>query len=277
MQNKNVLIALIATVLILSVVPMISATTFNLPVAGGNYSTTLTINITATANGAKNMTNVTCYYNASGGTATTYLTQILNESVSDLDFTGTVSIAALSDATTYNISCKVQNGTTLNSTYSRVITIDNTDAVPSLSREVSDVGMYGLEKLTWSSTDATSGVYSTSVSLTSPDTSLCPTQTWTDSTKTSYIIPDQYLACPGTYTVSMTVLDYASNSATSSVTFTVNAPGAMGGSSVGSSSSGVPAVTGVISGPGKNSALDAKALFWIALVIIIVYFLVKKK
>ena len=33
-----------------------------------NYSTSLNITITVDANGVNNMTNVTCYYNASGGT-----------------------------------------------------------------------------------------------------------------------------------------------------------------------------------------------------------------
>ncbi len=104
-----------------------ATTTMNLPVASGNYSTPLTINITVDANEANNMTNITCYYNSSGGAATSFLTEILNDSASDTEFANTtISTTSLNDSLTYNISCNVYNLTTLNQTISRSITIDNT-------------------------------------------------------------------------------------------------------------------------------------------------------
>jgi hypothetical protein len=105
-----------------------AATTMNLPITNGNYSSSLIINLTVDANGMNNMTNVTCFYNSSGGAATVFLTTILNESVSDLDFTNsTISTLSLTDATTYNISCFISNSSTLNSTKSvSGVTIDHT-------------------------------------------------------------------------------------------------------------------------------------------------------
>ena len=110
-----------------------AATTMNKPVAIGNYSSPLTINVTVESNVANNITNVTCYYNASGGIAGIFLTEILNDSVGDLDFTNsTIVTTGLTDGSLYNISCAIYNGTTLNSTISvSNVTIDNT--VPNVT------------------------------------------------------------------------------------------------------------------------------------------------
>jgi len=280
-MQKNILIALIA-VLILAVFPMISAATMTTPVTGGNYTTSpFTVTVVVTGNGGNNMTNVSCWYNQTGGAHSTHLVDILNTTSYQTTFTGSATLTT--DLRTYNVTCFVYNGTSLNTTLSATsVTVEGGFPSVILTKESTDVNMNGLQKLTWSSTDATSGVYSTSVTLTSPDSAICPTQTWTDNTKTSYIIPEQYLACPGEYTVAMTVIDFASNSVdATSLTFDVNAPGAMAGSSVGSGSSGVPAVSGVISGPGlgqkKTQNISWNTIIIIGLGIFVGWYLLKKK
>jgi len=282
-KNKNVLIALIA-VFILAVFPMVlaAATTMTTPITGGNYTTTVSVAITTDATSVVNMSNVSCYYNVTGGAVelnSTYkLVEILNTTADQTSFTG--SGAVTTEGHLYNITCFIFNDTTLNKTISvTAVTIDGTDPIPTLSQEVSTVNMYGVQKLTWSSTDATSEVESTSVTLTSPNTALCPTQTWTDSSATNYLIPDQYLACAGTYTVAMTVTDFSGNSASAtSTTFEVNAPGSMGGSGVGVGGGGAPVTSGVISGPGgkSTSTLSWNTIFLIAILIGVIWYFVKR-
>lgn len=133
MKNKFLVILPILVATILAATFVFGATTMSSPVAGGNYTGTVSISITADANGADNMTNVTCYYNSSGGAATVYLTQILNDSASDLVFTGSPSITALTETLSYNVSCQIRNSTTLNKTISVAgITFDSTSPTISL-------------------------------------------------------------------------------------------------------------------------------------------------
>lgn len=282
MQNKNMLIALIATVLILSVLPgILAVTTMSSPVTSGNYTTAtnnISVIVTVDGNGDNNMSNVSCYYNLAGGAgsinSTYLLVAISNTTASQTLFTGSGTLAT--ESAVYNITCLVLNGTTLNKSIQVTsVRADGTDPVVSLSRESSNVNMNGLQHLTWSAADTY--LKSTTVTMTSPDSTLCPTQTWTDATSTNYIIPDQYLSCVGTYTVALNANDYSGRTASAtSVTFTVDAPGAMGGSGVGVGGGGVPATTGVISGPGKTSTLNISVVLLIAAGII-VYFLIKKK
>lgn len=215
--KKDFLIVISAIIFIGFLVFVLAATTMNLPVTKGNYSTTLTINISVDANGANNMTNVTCYYNASGGAATVFLTQILNESVSDLDFTNsTINISAFTDATTYNLSCSIRNGTYLNQTISRIITIDN--AVPvSLAANISlPAGDYynysGIIILNITPSDATSGVASVVFNITNSSgvqnatvTASLSGSSWNGSFNTA-TVPD------GLYNITAYVTDYAGNS-----------------------------------------------------------------
>ncbi len=115
--------------IILLMVFVFAATTLNIPIASGNYSGTFEINITVDANVANNMTNVTCYYNSSGGATSIFLVEILNETVSNLNFTDdAIDINVLTDSSTYNISCEVYNGTTLN----QIISVSNItfDSIP---------------------------------------------------------------------------------------------------------------------------------------------------
>lgn len=117
MKKSNILLTGIFLLTILSLV-LISATSMTTPTAGTNVSTTLPIALTVTTNGVNNMTNVTCYYNSSGGPANTFLVEILNTTAGQTSFSSSPSITSLTKTLTYNISCNVYNRTFLNSTFS---------------------------------------------------------------------------------------------------------------------------------------------------------------
>lgn len=124
--NKNEFLAVSLVLIAISfMVFVFAATALDSPVVNGNYSDTLNISVSTDA--VNNVTNVTCYYNASGGTATLFLVEILNDSAADTSFenasVGTSSLGG--DATTYNISCSL-TGDTNAETSTANITIDNT-------------------------------------------------------------------------------------------------------------------------------------------------------
>jgi len=76
------------------------------PIAFGNYSTILNVTVNSSLNATS---NVTCWYNASGGTADVYLIEMLNITGEQIMFNSSVNIAAFTDARTYNISCSIKN------------------------------------------------------------------------------------------------------------------------------------------------------------------------
>ena len=216
-QNKLFLTAILA-VFVLAVLPVMSAaTTMDSPVAGGNYSTPLNISVSVDLNGAFNMTNVTCYYNATGGAATTFLVEMLNDSHSDLIFEdATIAIDGLTEVATYNISCAVYNSTTLNTTVSKAtITFDSTDPVCSLIRQSKTIDWKGTQLITWTSSDALELV-STLVTIDRPEDGA--DMTYTDANRALTLL-SQDTKYVGDWTVTITGTDRAGNTCTSSETF----------------------------------------------------------
>jgi len=269
MQKNITIIVMLLAAMVLVIPGVLAVTTISAPVTGTNYTTTLNIAVTVDANGANNMTNVTCYYNSSGGAATTYLTEILNDSVYDLSFTDAVDVSSFPDLTTYNISCAVRNGTTLNTTVSVAkVGIDNTAPTGTLVLYKADRADYkGTQRITWTSADATSGVSTVAVTMTSPNTDTCPTQSWSDESATDNVVT---LNCAGTYTASMTITDTASNSYTTSDTFKVYVGGAKtsGDGEVG---------LGTFSIGGDGGAKISKTTIAIIAIIILIGWMVTKK
>lgn len=106
-----------------------SATTLVSPVTGGNYSTTLIFNCT-NSGGIEHVKNASLWYNISGNPSLGIrLIEITNTSSNQTEFyNGTISIAGLTDAATYNFTCFLFNGTAaaITSVNSTQITIDNT-------------------------------------------------------------------------------------------------------------------------------------------------------
>lgn len=206
---------------------VVSATTLNSPVTGGNYSGTMSISVTVTGGLPGNATNVTCLYNATGGATGTYLTQILNTSAGQLTFTGTPSISALSDLRTYNFSCTVSNSTTVNTTlYANSITVDNTAPTVTISTDQSTGYQKDYVGLNWSCTDATSGVNTKSVTLTANGDAGCTidgTTSWSTATGSQALSGTQ-TQCAGLYTNTLTCADYSGNSNTATSTFNIYYP-----------------------------------------------------
>lgn len=123
MKNKNKIKYFIITFAFLFAIVLLSqsisaTTSMTSPVVGSNSTSTLTLTVVVDGNGVNNMTNVSCRYNASGGASTTYFVDILNTTASQTTFTSSVSLTSFASKLTYNISCNIYNGTSLNTTRS---------------------------------------------------------------------------------------------------------------------------------------------------------------
>lgn len=274
MQKKEGMLLVLALCL-LSTMPFIFATTtLNVPVTGYNY-TAITFNCTTDV---PNPLNISIYYNSTAGKTGAFLGKISNTSAAQKDFTSSISIEALSDTLTYNMTCYADNGTAQE--YSVAVSkigIDNTKPALSLSASTTSLDLNGLLKLTWSVSDATSGLASNSLTLTSPNSETCPTQTYTATSATEQTVDATALGCPGTYTATLTATDKAGNTDTTTQSITLNAGGSLGGMGT-SAGSGVSVETGVISGPGGKAKLDSQTIAIIVIIILVVYFgLIKKK
>lgn len=148
---------------------VIATSTFNFPVANGNYSTTLVFNCTTDL---PNALNASLLYNASGGTATEVLVTVENDTASDTEFyNGNVVLSGLSDGSLYNMTCIVYNAT--DSEYSVSvgnITIDNTPPSVVNFTNTLDGVIYGSSNtstiVNFSVTDALIGVDSVYLNVT---------------------------------------------------------------------------------------------------------------
>lgn len=274
------MIALIAIVFgIMLALPLVNAVvTWRTPTVGTNQSTTMIVNITLAAADCSACHNATIYYNASGGPAIggTVLTAILNDTANDIEFySASISISGLADAATYNFTARLYNGTgnVANATSAR-FTIDNTKPTGSMSCTYPSVSINGAQKCTWTSSDLTSGVKTSTMTFTSPNTDRCATQTSSSSSGTLELVGSEETGCTGTYTLALALTDYAGNTfSPTSATFKVTEFGFAGGS--GGTAGGVAVGTGAI-GTDAQGKLNPK-IVGIALIIILIYFALRKK
>ena len=200
---------------ILAVTCVSASLTMTVPIDSGAYTTTL--NLAFTTDNAVNITNITCMYNETGGATGTFLSEALNTTAGQTAWTDTVTISGLTDATTYNISCSAYNGTTLNATaYASSVTFDSTDAVITTTRSgPAFVDFMTNAQLTCSATDAIDSSVTMTRSLAKPSGA-------TVSASTSpYTFTGGDLNQIGLYTFTCTGVDDAGNSASDTVTFTV--------------------------------------------------------
>lgn len=125
-KRTFVMLTSIMLALMFAITMVAATTTINKPEASTNYTGIIAVNVTTDLTEPLNMT---LYYNAAGGAATTVLTTILNDTDADTEFySGSVSIAALSSTATYNITAMVDNGTDQESaTAINGITFDSVD------------------------------------------------------------------------------------------------------------------------------------------------------
>lgn len=210
MKNKNLVITLFAIAFIsMMSICLASAATLTAPTASGFYKSPLTVTSTYASNGGNNMTNLTCYYNASGGAAKTYLIQVINTTASQTSLTGT-SVALSSETSTYNITCVLMNDTTLNTTFFvSGITIDNTNP----TQDIKETSVGQTEPINYKCSDTNINTFTVSHANAGGVT---VTEDLQKST-TNYI---QYLTTvAGTYTFTCT--DKSGNSASEAITASV--------------------------------------------------------
>lgn len=268
MVKKTLLFAIVALSLLLASPFVMAAAELVSPVAGTNQSTTMIFNCTQSSD-LPDALNATLGYNASGGAVGTYTGVVVNDTADDQEFySAAFSISSLSDATTYNVTCKLDNGTATVESPGVLMAIDNTDPSVSLSLKSSSMSTGRTQELTWSSSDATTGLASVTVSVTSPNSDKCSTETWTDESGTSVQVTDT--SCVGTYTVTITATDEAGNSATSTETFKASYPGEsngnLGTNFFKTSSEG-----------GEDGTGSPKTAIVIIIAIIVIYFFTRKK
>lgn len=239
-KNKLMIVAFVLSLLVIPMIFAAGTATLNTPVTRTNY-TTLTWNCTSTVTSAATKYNVTIFYNATGGAASNAATKlgstVWNTTGSNTEFTASPSIESLSDLLTYNFTCYADNGTDkVYSTGIKSVGIDNTEPVTTLIVKSPTMSTSRTQELTWTSSDATSGLTSTTVTVAKPSSS-CASESWTTAAGTSQQVVDS--SCDGTYTVTLTATDTAGNVKTSTATYKATYPGAKrGGASTLSSGIG---------------------------------------
>lgn len=260
-KNQTNVLALLALAFgLLFILPFASATTTLVsPVAGTNQSTTMVVNVTTDLT---EPLNATIWYNASGGATGTLLTTILNDTDGDTEFySASVDISSLADATTYNFTAIVNNGTDTEETAGALLTIDNTAPSTSITLGRSSINVGNTNDFSWTSSDATSGLETVSLTVTAPGS--CSISSSTDSAGSMTVTGSQQTGCSGTYTITLTATDYAGNSDTSTQTFKATEAGKKDGSNTLGGNQGEPTKT--------------QNLIWVALGIIVIYFVFFKK
>ena len=221
MKKRQIILPIAVLMLVFTLALVSAATTLNVPASGTNY-TTITFNCTTTTADCDECRNASIFYNASGGITGTRLgSAIANGSADDIDFTGSISIESLSDALTYNFTCEVDNGTDQDTSVGVTsVGVDNTAPSVSVSTDYSQVTLHRFFRYTSSVSDATAGLDGTEAcTLTDP-----MGDTTTLSTSGSNTIFDD-TAEPGTYTISCSATDTASNTNSASTTVTVKTTG----------------------------------------------------
>ncbi len=205
---KKLILPILAIFFAVMTLSFVSATTtLNTPQNNYNYSGTLNFNCTTDLPDAL---NASLYYSASGGAVDTIL--VTNDTAKNLtEFTVTgVDISSLSDATTYNVTCKVENSTASEESANITLTIDNTAPVISLWIKPDEVNVDRIFKYRANISDATSRVQLLSCNITDPKsgaTNVSTNDAWYTYSQTQY---------RGNYNYTCTATDHAGNSAINS-------------------------------------------------------------
>lgn len=259
------------------ILPMVSAgasTWFNMTLTDFANVTTGTNNVTTTVAVAAdyNVTNVTCYYNSSGGAQypnqnTTFFGTTVNSSALDSSFTITGTIST--DSNNLNMTCVLANDSDSagvlplaggNSTVSaRAIKVDGTLPVLTLSLDSANIGVRDPLLVKWTIVDSGSKIQYYYINTTTPDNAKCPKiqsaagVSGSDTTTTSQdSLNGEQTACAGTYTVNLTAIDYSGNLASTKKTFAASMAGLTKG---GSNTLGGSDVSGFSQGSEINSNL----------------------
>lgn len=226
-MKKQILYLLTLMAFVITMISFVSAltvvNTFTAPTSGTNYTSPLTITVNTmevAPGGNQNMTNVSCYYNSSGGKISTSgvysLAYMINSTKGQTLWTTT---ASLSDSATYNISCLIQNQTTLNQTlYANHVAIDNTGPVITFDVKEKNVNPNGVIEAKCSYTDATTGTTAASNLSYKNPAGVISTLT---ADGTYQAVKDASTSMEGNYLFTCYAADYSGNKATSTSTSTV--------------------------------------------------------
>ena len=286
MQNKKVLLTILSSFILLAALPLMSAATaITSPIASTNYTGTMNVTVTTAV---IDTGNVTCWYNATGTpTGGSLLAIIQNTSVGQTLFTNPiVDISSITDSVNYSIVCGADNGantTYENSTAVIYVGIDNTDPLATITLSRPSVGTGNTLDITWTSSDATSGLTSTLVTFTSPNTDNCPVQTWSTASGTDTLSGSEETGCTGENTVTVLATDTAGNTKTATVTFNVDEAGM---ASTGANTLGGSEISGfqitdfsIFGDNGKlgNTNIPANLVAWIVIAIIVYFLFFNKK
>ena len=137
-MNKKILLGLFFGIFLIissySVLAAAASVVLNSPVTYGNYTTTINLNCTTNVNTTMNSSisgdwnyNVTFFYNQSGGITNTSLGTISNTSQAQTEFVNSsFTVSSYTQLSTYNFSCKADNGTTQKWASAKQILIDYT-------------------------------------------------------------------------------------------------------------------------------------------------------
>ncbi len=210
-KNMRKINIIITTLILLVIMPMVlGASSMTVPIGYTNSSSPITLTVVYDGWNDVNMTNMTCYYNASGGPATTTLATVENTTSTQTTFTttGTLSTDALA---IYNISCRLNMATGTNASFSAAnITIDSTDPLCTLDRKYGRPAYKGIQELTWTSSDALS-LISTAVTIDRPQTGSDMSYTDTSKTLTLLSTDTNYV---GDWITTLIATDRAGNTVT---------------------------------------------------------------
>ena len=220
---KKTIKIVLATILLLTVLPMISAanitSVWNIKPAataqnGTNATGSFAWNCTTAA---MHITNVTIYANSSAGVMNA-LQSFANTSADQTAWVNTTTIQAADDGLSQNLSCYANNAT--DGVYSdqrtcSAVTLDSTDPVCNITGDHNNIPYKGNIQLTWDSTDALSLV-STAVYVDGPEDQ--PTSSYTDTQRFLTLI-SQDTKFLGDWTTNITGTDRAGNTCTDTFTF----------------------------------------------------------
>jgi hypothetical protein len=228
-MQKQKLILPIAILLVMAlVIPMVSAIpVFQEPVAGSNWSTARDTNwnFTITEGISNEITNISCKYNASGGSAAlgTFIVEILNTSSNQTTFSSTAVTLPTTDSTDYNITCVVKNLSCVNHTlYVTDVGVDNTKPVVTMSTDYTSVNLGRYFKYTISISDATTGLEISYCNITDAEGEVDKDGVISTSASS---VDFTYTEVAGTYNITCVAVDNAGNANNNSVQVTAKATG----------------------------------------------------
>ena len=254
-MNKKVMLIIPILIGIMFVLPLIMAvSTVSMTIK--DYSNlTKSLSTVVSVSGTDNVTNITCFYNATGGAQypalnTTYWASAINTSQGQSTFTLTGTYVGSDTNKNVNITCAIFNATTGgtlqlpagNGTVSaQNVTIDSANPITTLQLDIANIGTRDPILVKWSAVDSGSKLATFSINVTTPDSNRCPPVNITNSSDltagvTGSTLTGQYQvlgdqnACGGTYTVTLTATDFSGNSGALTKTYRVSLSGLKSGS-----------------------------------------------